>query len=113
MANLSIEPATGQQTATQNPQAVPTQTVGASTQSGGVQPGTDRSLLTSPNGVSLNATPLTTVSLDTGTQVESQPAALPAHHHANPVFFSVSIILCVIAIGLFWATTRSAKNTTK
>jgi hypothetical protein len=113
MAGLTIAPATGQQTATQDPQAATTQAVGAPAQSGDVQPGTINSLLTSTQGVSLSGTPLTTVNLTGSTQAQPDQASQPAHHHINYGLYGVSILLCVVAAVLFWATSRSAKNTTK
>ncbi len=119
MANLIIAPATGDQGTTQNPQTVPTgETVGgASTQSGSVQPGTAKSILTSQNGESLSPSALTTVSLDAPAITQSQtisPAgtAKPQPHHFNPALFAVSIALVLIAAGFFWAINRSAKTTT-
>lgn len=113
MAELTIAPAVGQQTATQDPQAATTQAVGAPAQSAGVQPGTTSSLLTSTQGVSLSDTPLTTVSLASSTQAQPNQAGQPVHHHVNYGLYGVSIVLCVLAAVIFWATGRSAKNTTK
>ncbi len=118
MADLNIAPATGDQGTTQNPQTVPTaQTIGgASSQSGGVQPGTAQAVLTSQNGLSLQNSTLTTVDLVTGagsgTQAQAKPVVKQPAHHINPVLFTISIVLVVIAIGLFLAISRSAKNTT-
>jgi hypothetical protein len=119
MADLTIAPATGSQVTTQNPQTVPTgQSVGgASTKSGGVQPGTARSVLTSQNGLSLGNSALTTVNLATGeasgTQAESKAVAQqPAAHHVNGALVGISIVLILVAIVLFWAIGRSAKSTT-
>jgi hypothetical protein len=118
MADLTIAPATGDQGTTQNPQTVPSaQTVGgASTKSGGVQPGTSRDVLTSQNGLSLQPSALTTVTLDTtastGSQAQQAPTTQPAAHHVNPALFGISIALVLIAAGLFWVISRSAKSTT-
>jgi hypothetical protein len=78
-----------------------------------VQPGTSTTLLTSQGGVNLHASQLTTVNLAAGTQAQSQPAAQPPKHHINTVLLSASILFCLIAVGLFWTISRSAKNTTK
>lgn len=116
MADLTIAPATGDQVTTQNPQTVPKPTVGASTQSGGIQPGTPKDVLNSVNGVSLHSTPLTVVNLSTATATvsdpPSQPVTKPAKHHVNPGILIVSVLLVVIAIALVAAIARSAKNTT-
>lgn len=115
MAQLTTGATSGAQTTTQSPQAVPAQTVGgASKQSGSVQPGTTATLLTSQQGISLNAVAPTTVSLTASTQSQaSSAAAQPAvRHHTNSAIFIVPVILCLVAIGFFWVITRSAKNTT-
>lgn len=113
---LNIAPANGEQTTTQNPQTSPTGAApGASTKSSGVQPGTSNSLLTSTQGESLRPQALTTVSLvNTGTQTRtlSRPTPQPAPHKLNPAWISIPVILCVAAAIMFWAMTRSAKNTT-
>jgi hypothetical protein len=113
MADLTIAPASGSQDTTQNPQSVTSQTVGASTKSAGVQPGTAATLLTNQGGVSLHSTQLTAVSLAAGTQTQSQPAAQPAQRHINSALLGASILFCLVAVGLFWTIHRSAKNTTK
>jgi hypothetical protein len=118
MANnqLTATSGSGTQGTDQNPQA----SVASGTptaQAGSVQPGTATSLLTGgTTGVALQTTPLSTVSLDNTTaQTQTAPRtaqALPARHHINPVLLSLSVVLCLIAIALFWFTTRTAKNTT-
>lgn len=114
---LSITAPSGQQTTTENPQTVPTETPGASAKSSGLQPGTSTNLLTSQQGESLNATPLTKVSfINTGTQtqtgaVDPGGSATPTHH-VNAALFSVPVIFCVIAAAMFLVMTRSAKSTT-
>lgn len=118
MAGLNITPATQDQAQanTQNPQSVPsgTNVGGASTQSGGVQPGTSKSILTSDNGLSLTPSAVTTVDLNATSSATSQPTADPvaASHHINPALLGISIALVVLAIGLFWGISRSAKSTT-
>jgi hypothetical protein len=65
-------------------------------------------------GVPLANTPLSVVSLTAGTTTTtSQPAAPPTQHHINPVLLGFSIVLFVLAIAMFYATSRSVKNTTK
>jgi hypothetical protein len=118
MAELTTAPASGDQGTTQNPQTVPSgQSVsGASTQSGGVQPGTAQAVLTSQDGLSLRASALTTVNLNTTASTESQTRPVSetqqSDHHINPALFAISITLVLIAIGLFWFINHSAKSTT-
>jgi hypothetical protein len=113
MANLPTAQSSGQQTTTQDPQSATTQTVGASTQSAGVQPGTASALLNSTSGVGLTPTALTTVAFNPTTQAQTIPETPPVRHQTNYVLYGMSIVLCLAAIVLFWATTNSAKNTTK
>jgi len=116
MAGLTVGQPAGAQAATQNPQSIPTQSIGASAQSGGVQPGTASSLLSSGNGSALHGTALTTVSFGStiaGTQTSNKTSnSAPASHHVNALVFIIPALFCVIAIGLFWQMTRSAKSTT-
>lgn len=116
MAGLTITPATGNQTTTQNPQTVPTQTVGAPTKSSGVQPGTATALLTSQQGVDLGNAAVTTVNLNPTTPATiSQTGQTPAPattHSVHAVWLTIPAVLCLIAVGVFWAMQRSAKSTT-
>ncbi|HYH36224.1 MAG TPA: hypothetical protein VD706_01860 [Candidatus Saccharimonadales bacterium] len=119
MADLTATPATGaQQSSTSNPQTVPSgQSIsGASNRSGGVQPGTATSVLTSNNGLSLELSPVTTVSLSksagTGAQSRTVSTPEPVKHQVNGTFIIIPIVLVVIAVGLFWSMSRSAKSTT-
>lgn len=112
---LSIEPAEGQQTTTSNPQTLPTQTIGASAKSGGVQPGTAASLLNSQQGVSLGNPDLTTVNLGPATQTQTAASprpAQPARHSINATWLGIPVILVLVAVGTFWIMHRSAKSTT-
>jgi hypothetical protein len=87
------------------------------TNSSDVQPGTATSLLSSQQGgVPLHGTSLSQVSLNNPT-----PAALPVAtttttvvkpHHVNTVFLGFSGLLFVVAVILFWTTSRSVKSTT-
>ena len=101
---------------TQNPQTA----VGANNQaakSGDVQPGTAQNLLVNSqasDGIPLTNTPLSVVNLATGTRADAQTNVVPAApHHMNPALLIFSVVLFVVAIGMFYATSRSAKNTTK
>ncbi len=110
---LTTVPGSGTQTTTQTPQAATNQTGSLAAKSGAVQPGTASSVLTSSNGgIALQSTPLTTVSLSAITSQAPAPVTVPAKHHLNPVLMGVSVLLCLIAVAMFWATMRSAKNTT-
>jgi hypothetical protein len=117
MANdqLTASSGSGTQTTTQSPQSS-VQSGTPTAQASSVQPGTATSLLTSGGGVALHATSLSTVSLNNTTaQTQAAPQTaqmLPTHRHINPVLLSFSVVLCLIAIGMFWYTARSAKNTT-
>ncbi len=113
-SQLTAGTGTGTQTSTQSPQGATGQTGAPAAQTGSVQPGTATSVLTSSGGITLQNTPLTTVNLGASTQAATAAAAPVAapKHHFNPVLFGVSVLLCLIAVALFWATMRSAKNTT-
>jgi hypothetical protein len=105
------------QASTQTPQASVGPS-GAATTSGGVQPGTASSLLTtsSATGISLKSQVLPTVTVS-GTSTGSLQAAdtktTPAKHHANVVLVGIAVVLLVAAVAFFWTTARSAKNTTE
>lgn len=115
---LNITSSGGQQTATGNPQTVPTATPGSPAQSRSVQPGTSDSLLESQQGISLGNQSLTTVSLDgnpsqarTVTSTRKDPAAKPVHH-VNAAWLSLPVLLVLVAAAMFWSMARSAKSTT-
>ncbi len=116
MAELTTGKAVGSQATTQNPQTVPTQTLGSTpTQSKGVQPGTAQQVLTSSNGISLGGTAVTTVNLNPTTaatvQADVKPPA-PAKHHVNAGLLGLSIGLVLVAVIVFWIIGRTAKSTT-
>lgn len=109
---LSTSPGGGSQTTTQSPQ-----TAGSTGNGGGisseVQPGTASDLLKSQNGIQLKDTPLTTVSLAPASSSAQTAAVETHHHHINPALGAFSITLFVVAVVLFWLTSKSAKTTTK
>jgi hypothetical protein len=113
MAETSLKTTTGSgtQAATQSPQTAG-QPTATGTPSSGVQPGTASNLLNSQasTGVPLHNTTLPTANLNATptTQVATPPPA----RHLHPALFGVSALLFLIAIWLFWATSRSAKTTT-
>jgi hypothetical protein len=115
---LTATSGSGEQTTTQSPQAA-TQPSTGGTVSSGVQPGTATSLLNGQGSVQLYPTSLPTVGLSgatgaaaTGTVAAATPAKPVAKHHANPVLLGSSALLLVVAIVLFWITSRSVKTTT-
>jgi hypothetical protein len=101
---------------TQTPQA----SVGPSgntTSSGNVQPGTATSLLETDNGgIRLTNQMLPTVTVGAtaiGTVQTTKPSAQTTKHHTNFFLLGLAIVIFVLAIGFFWTTFRSAKNTTE
>jgi hypothetical protein len=66
--------------------------------------------------VPLHGTAVSTVSsFGKTTKAQTQASSTPApaqQHHANVGLYGLSIALCVIAIIMFWVTSRSAKTTT-
>ncbi|GAC1499604.1 MAG: hypothetical protein NVS1B10_02500 [Candidatus Saccharimonadales bacterium] len=111
---LTAGTSSGQQTDTQNPQTAG-QAGNTGAQSSSLQPGTATNLLTSPNGVSLNNTPLATLSLDPSQNTSSSSTLVPpnpAPHHLKPALLIFPGVLVLLALILFWLTTRQAKSTT-
>lgn len=105
------------QTTTGNPQNVPTANTGPSTSSGGVQPGTTSTLLTTSggSGVPLGNQNLTTVNLNasaTTTATTTATSSTPTTTKNSPVVAGVAIALFIIAIIVFVFINRSAKTTT-
>ena len=110
---LNTTTGTGTQASTGTPQTVGEANTTA--QSGSVQPGTANSLLTSNQGVSLNANALTTVDLTgtkTSTATVSTTPPTTQKHDINPVALGFCALLFIVAILMFVFTSRSAKNTT-
>lgn len=115
MANnqLNITSGTGTQTGTQSPQSAG-QSDSTTTQSSNLQPGTATTLLNGQGSVQLHQSELSTVSLNgSAAAVTAVPVSSPPKHHINPVLFGLSGVLLVVAIVLFWITSRSVKNTTQ
>jgi len=89
----------------------------AAANSSTVQPETANSLLSSQQGgVPLHGTSLSQVSLSTPAPAlplatAATTAAKPVHH-ANTVLLGFSGLLFVVAVVLFWTTSRSVKSTT-
>jgi hypothetical protein len=107
---LNTTSGSGTQATTQSPQSAGAAT--ATTNSNAVQPGTASDLLRSNNGVELKSTPLTTVSLGAKSSTSTAQPPVTNQHHINPVLGVFSVALFILAIVLFWLTSRSAKNTT-
>lgn len=109
--NLTTTSGGDAQTTTQNPQVA---TPGNQTQnSQTVQPGTAASLLTSSQGIPLNNVSVPLVSLNTSTVATPLLVApATARHAINPVLGGLSVLLFVVAIGLFVLMSRTSKKTT-
>ncbi|HUY85286.1 MAG TPA: hypothetical protein VMU97_02100, partial [Candidatus Dormibacteraeota bacterium] len=72
----------------------------------------------SQNGVTLHGTALSTVNLTTPAPAlplatSTAAPARPAKHHVNPVLFGLPALLVVVAVVLFWVTSRTVKSTTE
>ncbi|HZL08264.1 MAG TPA: hypothetical protein VFC50_03660 [Candidatus Dormibacteraeota bacterium] len=118
--------ATDQLTTTSNSQSQTTTQAGnlqptgqgsiGGTSSSSVQPDTANSLLSGGQGVPIQGTALSTVNLNPpATATASKPtvaAPVKPPHHANTVFLGFSGLLFLVAIVLFWTTSRSVKSTT-
>lgn len=112
MAQLTTTTSSGQQGATQSPQTAG-QAGNTGAQASSVQPGTAADLLNSQNGVPLHAQALTIVNVNPATTsiAQATPKTV-AKRHINTPLMGVSIALLLIAIILFWMTSRSVKSTT-
>lgn len=108
-AKLTTTTGGGAQATTQNPQVATqdNQTQNSTT----VQPGTAANLLTSTTGIPLNNVPVPLVSLNTSTATTT-PTPVQPRQAVNPVLGGLSILLFVVAIGLFVLTSRTSKSTT-
>jgi hypothetical protein len=62
--------------------------------------------------VPLHANALTTVNLSGATQTQTGQNAPAAKHHINTALLGISVVLFVVAIVLFWLTSRPVKSTT-
>jgi hypothetical protein len=102
---------------TQSPQSTQGSSIGATSASGGIQPGTSLDLLKSSGGQTLTQTALPTVNLplasatQTSTVSSSSPAPVPKHH-INVALLSFAGILILAAIVMFITANRSVKTTT-
>jgi len=104
----------GTQGTTQSPQsAIQPSGFAAGTPSSSVQPNVAGSQLNTggTSGISLQTTQLSTLSLSSSTTASVKPATVTPHHN-SPFLASLAIILFVLAIGMFWYTSHTAKNTT-
>lgn len=100
----------GTQNTTQNPQNS-AQTGSLANQTGSVQTSGLNSLLESQNGIPLQNTYSSAISLNSPITTSTQSNQLP-HHSPNYILLGGSGLLFVIAIVLFWMSSLSAKNTT-
>lgn len=107
--------ATGSQINTQNPQTAG-QPANLGVQSSKVQPGTANDVLNRPTteGVPLSGTQLPSVNLSqTAAQTTAQPQPqTTTQRDINPAMIAGPATLFVLAVVVFWAMSRSAKNTT-
>jgi hypothetical protein len=106
---LTTTTGSGAQASTQNPQVATQDNQTQNSQT--IQPGTAANLLNSTQGISLNNVAVPLVSLTTSTTTASV-APLASHRTINPVLGGLSVLLFVLAIGLFVLTSRTSKNTT-
>jgi cobalamin biosynthesis Mg chelatase CobN len=81
-------------------------------QSGSVQPGTAANVLTSQNGISLQQTQLSTVSLASSSNTQTNITPAPAKH-INPFLLVVAAVLFLLAVWMFFSTTKTVNNTTE
>ncbi|MEO7364512.1 MAG: hypothetical protein ABIV43_03325 [Candidatus Saccharimonadales bacterium] len=79
-----------------------------------IQPVISGSSLDSTSGVPLvpNSLANSTIPLRS-TGVQTATASLPPRHQVHPAMVTFSLILFVLAIGLFWYTGHVEKNTTQ
>ncbi|MGZ6005581.1 MAG: hypothetical protein ACXWLH_05555 [Candidatus Saccharimonadales bacterium] len=115
MADNSLNTTTGSgsQSATQSPQSSVTSTDTNSAASSGVQPSVNQDALLNQQGIQITNTQPNTISLgDTTSSSTSTPVNIPNSHHINPALAGFSIALFVVAIVLFWVTSRPVKTTT-
>ena len=107
-SNLTTTTGSGAQATTQNPQVATQDNQTQNSQA--IQPGTAANLLNSTHGIVLNNVPVPLVSLNTSTA--TPPATVQPHSTINPVLGGLSVLLFIVAIGLFVLTSRTSKNTT-
>lgn len=105
----------GIQTGTQSPQnsVQPSGFSGAPTSA--VQPGTNNTLLNNSNsaGIPLGSAQLSTVSLAGASTTAQTATTTTPHHRIHPALFGFSALLLIVAVYMFWTTSKSAKNTTE
>jgi hypothetical protein len=117
MADLSISSSGGSQTTTQNPQGLVSSGTASTEAASNVQSGTATALLTTPTGIALHPSQLPTIAVNTSSEPSlptssASVATAPPKHHVSSALLGISAGLFIIAIIIFWAITRSAKNTT-
>ncbi len=113
MAQLTTTNSSGTQATTQSPQSAGAASTAAANSSS-LQPGTATRVLDSGanDGVPLSTTPLTTVNFNRAANIQATTAPVVPDRHVNPAFFSITVILVLVAVALFWWISRSEKNTT-
>jgi len=110
---LSATTGSGSQGTTQDPQTASQAPVIPANQSSSVQPSAPNSILTNVGGIPLQQTGGQSLSLAPSTTAATVATPQAVHHHPNSVLLGFSVLLFVVAIVLFWSTTRTAKTTTK
>jgi len=113
MAGLTATSGTGTQTTTQSPQAATTGSTSPA-QPTGLQPGTATSLLNGQGSVTLQPTPLSTISLGgTSQQTTSSPSLAPVRHqHVNFVLVGLVAVVLLIALVCTVVFSKQVKSTT-
>ena len=105
----------GTQTSTDSPQSATSSGFSSGAPSSAVQPVVGGSQLNTggTNGIPLQNNQVTTVNLSqTSTAVTHATTTPQATHQTNPVLAGIAIVLFVVALGLYWYTNHSSKNTT-
>ncbi len=106
----------GTQATTDTPQSVAqsSSSIGSTETNSTVQPSLTSSILENQTGgIPLTSTPITAYDLNAaypGTTTETTQTASRQPNHA---LLGVSILLLVVAVVLFWSTSKKSKNTTE
>ena len=115
MANSQLTPVNGSgtQTSTQNPQDINSTSVLGGQQVGNFQTSIQgKQLEQQSGGVPLYSLPLPSVDLNQTLSTTGSTTAPVNHKGPNPVLLTVSGLLLVAAVVLFYMTSKSEKNTT-
>ena len=111
-AALNTTTSTGFQRNTGTPQSsAPANDVAGGTPST-IQPTSTNNLFVSSNGIPLNVTPVTTVSVAPSSASASTLAPVRTHH-VNGALLGFSVLLFVVGLALFYFMGRADKSTTR